>query len=157
MSFIVAVGISVGILAGIWTGLSTEFASFGLITYVGFLSWASFYAGGGKVKGLKDSLILNFSGVIWAWLIVWLFNLVSPTLGVSIGLSIAVMLGAAAMCWQAQISFLGFIPGAFIGCSAYFATGFDFKGTVISLIAGAVLGYISEQGGLAIQKVFSKK
>lgn len=157
MSFLVAVGISVGILAGLWTGVSTQFASFGLITYVGFLSWASFYAGGGKVKGLKDSLILNFSGVIWAWIIVFLFNLLSPALGVVVSLSLAVMLGAAAMCWQAKFSFLGFIPGAFIGCSAYFATGFDFKGTVISLIAGAVLGYISEQGGLALQKATSKK
>ena len=72
MSFLVAVGISVGILAGLWTGVSTQYAAFGLVTYVGFLSWASFYAGGGKVKGLKDSLILNFSGVLWAWLIVWL-------------------------------------------------------------------------------------
>lgn len=156
MSFLVAVGISVGILAGLWTGVSTQYAAFGLVTYVGFLSWASFYAGGGKVKGLKDSLILNFSGVLWAWLIVWLFNLLSPSLGVIIALSLAVMLGAAGMCWQAHISFLGFIPGAFIGCSAYFATGFDFKGTVISLIAGAVLGYISEQGGLIIQKAFKK-
>ena len=59
MSFLIAVGISVGLLAGLWTGLSV---TYGLVTFVGFLSWASFYAAGGKVKGLKDSLILNFSG-----------------------------------------------------------------------------------------------
>lgn len=157
MSFLIAVGISVGILAGIWTGVSTQYAALGLITYVGFLSWASFYAAGGKTKGLKDSLILNFSGVVWGWLIVWVFNFLSPTLGVIIALSLAVTLGAASMCWQAHISFLGFIPGAFIGCSAFFASGFDFKGTVISLIAGALLGYLSEQGGLALQKATSKK
>lgn len=157
MSFLVAVGISVGVLAGLWAGVSTQFASYGLITFVGFLSWASFYAAGGKVKGLKDSLILNFSGVLWAWLIVFIFTAINPALGVFVGLSLAVALGAAGMCWQAHISFLGFIPGAFIGCSAYFATGFDFKGTVISLVLGAILGYISEQGGLALQKATSKK
>ena len=36
MSFLVAVGISVGILAGLWTGVSTQYAAFGLVTYVGF-------------------------------------------------------------------------------------------------------------------------
>jgi|APHig6443718053_1056840.scaffolds.fasta_scaffold44152_3 hypothetical protein len=157
MTFLVAVGLSVGLLAGLWAGVSTQYAALGLVTFVGFLSWASFYADGGKVKGLKDSLILNFSGVIWAWLIVWLFTALTPTLGVIPALSVSVALGAAGMCWQAHISFLGFIPGAFIGCSAYFATGFDFKGTVISLIAGAVLGYLSEQGALALQKATKKK
>jgi len=157
MTFLVAVGISVGVLAGLWAGVSTQYAALGLITFVGFLSWASFYAAGGKVKGLKDSLILNFSGVLWAWLIVFLFTTFTPMLGVIPALTVAVAIGAAGMCWQAHISFLGFIPGAFIGCSAYFATNFNFQATVISLIIGAVLGYISEQGGMAIHKAATKK
>jgi hypothetical protein len=154
MSFLIAVGISVGILAGLWTGVSV---TYGLVTFVGFLSWASFYAAGGKVKGLKDSLILNFSGVIWGFLIVWMAGVFGPIVGATVGLSVAVIIGAGAMCWQAQIPLLGFIPGAFIGCSAYFATGFKFLPTVIALISGAILGYISEQGGLFIQRTFSKK
>jgi len=154
MSFLIAVGISVGLLAGLWTGVSV---TYGLVTFVGFLSWASFYAAGGKVKGLKDSLILNFSGVVWGFLIVQMSTLFSPALGSTIGLSVAVVIGAGAMCWQAQIPLLGFIPGAFIGASAYFATGFNFQSTVIALICGSVLGYISEQGGLFLQKSFSKK
>ncbi|HAO61193.1 MAG TPA: DUF1097 domain-containing protein [Erysipelotrichaceae bacterium] len=154
MTFLIAVGISVGILAGLWAGVSV---TYGLITFVGFLSWASFYAAGGKTKGLKDSLILNFSGVVWGFLIVQMAGIFGPILGATIGLSVAVVIGAGAMCWQAHLPLLGFIPGAFIGCSAYFATNFDFKGTVIALIAGAVLGYISEQGGIRIHKVFGKK
>ncbi len=154
MSFLIAVGISVGLLAGLWTWTSV---TYGLVTFVGFLSWASFYAAGGKVKGLKDSLILNFSGVVWGFLIVWMAGVFGPIVGATIGLSIAVVIGAGAMCWQAQIPLLGFIPGAFIGASAYFATSFNFQATVIALICGAILGYISEQGGLFLQKTFSKK
>ncbi|PKM55415.1 MAG: DUF1097 domain-containing protein [Firmicutes bacterium HGW-Firmicutes-5] len=149
MTFLMAVGISVGILAGLWTAASV---SFGLVTFAGFLSWASFYAAGGKLNGLKTSLILNFSGVIWGYLIVLVAGLLGPMIGATVGLGLAVALGAAGMCWQAKISWLGFIPGAFIGCSAFFATNFDFTGAVIGLICGAVLGYISEAMALAMQK-----
>lgn len=149
MSFLVAVGITVGILAGLWTAVSV---SFGLITFAGFLSWASFYAAGGKVNGLKTSLILNFSGVVWGFLIVKLAGLLGSFAGDIIGLGIAVAIGAAGMCWQAKLSWLGFIPGAFIGCSAFFAANFDFMGAVIGLVCGAILGYISEVAALALQK-----
>jgi hypothetical protein len=149
MSFLVAVGISVGILAGLWTAVSS---ALGLITFAGFLSWASFYASGGKLKGLKTSLILNFSGVVWGFIIVKLAGVLGPIAGTTVGLGIAVAIGAAGMCWQAHISWLGFIPGAFIGCSTFFAANFDFTGSVIGLVCGAVLGYLSELGGLALQK-----
>lgn len=149
MTFLMAVGISVGILAGLWTAVSV---SLGLVTFAGFLSWASFYASGGKVNGLKTSLILNFSGVVWGYLIVQLAGLLGPVVGGTVGLGLAVALGAAGMCWQAKISWLGFIPGAFIGCSAFFAANFDFMGAVIGLVCGAVLGYLSEVVALSIQK-----
>lgn len=149
MDFLIAVGISVGILAGLWTAGSV---SFGLITFAGFLSWASFYAAGGKKEGLKSTLITNFSGVVWAFLIVQLSGLLAGIVGSTIGLGLAVTAGAAAMCWQAKIPLLGFIPGAFIGCSTFFATNFDFVGSVIGLVLGALLGYASEVGGLMLAK-----
>ncbi len=149
MTFLMAVGLSVGILAGLWTAVSV---SLGLVTFAGFLSWANFYASGGKVNGLKTSLILNFSGVVWGYLIVQLAGILGPVIGGTVGLGLAVALGAAGMCWQAKISWLGFIPGAFIGCSAFFAANFDFTGAVIGLVCGAVLGYLSEVVALSIQK-----
>ncbi|MFB4167272.1 DUF1097 domain-containing protein [Virgibacillus sp. JSM 102003] len=148
MGFIPAVGISVGILAGLWTVVSS---SLGLITFAGFLSWASFYAGGTKIEGLKTSLILNFTGVIWGFLIIQISGLLGPLVGSTVALGIGVAVGAAGMCFQGSISWLSFIPGAFIGCSTYFAAGFDFGGAVIGLICGAVLGYLSELGGFLLQ------
>ncbi|SFM29285.1 DUF1097 domain-containing protein [Salibacterium qingdaonense] len=149
MKFSTTVGISVGILAGLWT-IGSSLA--GLITYAGFLSWASFYAAGGKAEGLKTTLILNFSGVIWGAIIVGISGLLGPVIGPTAGLGAGVAVGAAGMCWQGKISWLGFIPGAFVGCSTYFAAGFDFTGSVIGLVFGAVLGYLSEQGGHLLEK-----
>ena len=149
MSFLTAVGISVGVLAGLWMVAST---AFGLLTFAGFLSWASFYAAGGQVKGLKDTLILNFSGVVWGFVIVQLANALTPVVGASAAWGIGVAIGAGAMCWQAHIPLLGFIPGAFIGCSTFFAASLDFKGSVIGLVCGAILGYVSQQGGLLLSR-----
>jgi hypothetical protein len=47
MSFFVAAGISVGVLAGIWAQWC---GNFGLLAWVGFVSWACFYAAGGRLK-----------------------------------------------------------------------------------------------------------
>jgi hypothetical protein len=150
MNFLTAVGISVGVLAGLWMVASS---AFGLLTFAGFLSWASFYAAGGKVKGLKDTLILNFAGVVWGYIMVQLASLFTPVAGASAGLGLAVGLGAAGMCWQARIPLLAFIPGAFIGCSTFFGANLDFSGSVLGLICGGLLGYASEQGGTFLSRI----
>ncbi|AVF73917.1 DUF1097 domain-containing protein [Vibrio alginolyticus] len=149
MNILVAIGISVGILAGVWAG-SSAYLQF--ITFAGFLSWASFYAAGGELKGLKDSLITNSSGVLWGFIIATMAGYISPFLGNYAGLAIAVGIGAAAMVWQARFPLFGFIPGTFIGCSTYFATNFDIKGSLIGLVLGALLGYLSQKGGQLIGK-----
>lgn len=137
MKALVTIGITAGILAGIWTQFSTPL---GLITWVGFLSWACFFAAGGKRAGLLKSIPANLSGVLWGAAIVW----GAATLPISGALGISVAIAAFAMCVQARWSVLGFIPGAFAGCAAYFGTGFDLTGTCVALIAGACLGWLSE-------------
>ena len=153
MSFLTAVGISVGVLAGLWMVASS---ALGLLTFAGFLSWASFYAAGGKIKGLKDTLILNFTGVVWGFIIVQIANALTPVAGASAAWGIGVAIGAASMCWQARIPLLGFIPGAFIGCSTFFGANLDFLGSVIGLVCGGFLGYASEQGGLLLSRTEKK-
>jgi hypothetical protein len=149
MNILISIGICVGILASIWTGVCSNFQ---LITFAGFLSWASFYAAGGELKGLKDSLITNNIGVVWGFIIINLSSWLAPITGGEIGLMIAVGLIAAMMVWQAKIPLLHFIPGTFIGCSTFFATNFDVTGSIVGLVFGAFLGYISQSVG----KYFSK-
>ena len=64
MKSFIGIGISVGVLAGIWTQVSVELA---LITWVAFVAWATFFAAGGGREGFTKGLAANLSGVAWAW------------------------------------------------------------------------------------------
>src|SRR6478672_5971694 len=137
MKALVIIGITAGVLAGFWAEYSTPL---GLITWVGFLSWACFFAAGGKRAGLLKTIPANLSGVLWGAIIVWgAANLPIPG---ALGISVAI--AAFAMCVQARWGILAFIPGAFAGCAAYFGTTFDAAGTCLGLIVGACLGWLSE-------------
>ena len=150
MSILVGIAISVGVLAGLWGQFSPEV---GLITWVGFVAWASFYAAGGKGEGLKLSLLSNLSGVFWAFVMVQSATL----LGIGSVMGITIGIGAAMMVIQSKIKLLAFIPGAFMGCSCAFGTGLDIKGTVIALVAGGLLGFISQFLGIKLSELTSKK
>jgi len=149
MSVLIGIAVSVGILAGLWGQFSPVV---GLVTWVGFVAWASFYAAGGKVEGMKLSIASNLSGVFWAWLMVYAAN--ATGLGSVMGITIGI--GAAMMVVQSKIKILSFIPGAFMGASCTFGMGLDLKATILALIAGGILGYMSEYGGILLSKLTSK-
>ena len=126
--FLLAVSISIFILAGGWIFLEslyntwdTGFALAGVGT-AGFLGWATFYAAGAGKGGLVKGIPANLTGVFWAVVIVFLWDKVFSFN--ELGAFVAVAIGAGMMCFQANIKWLGFIPGAFIGCSTFFALGF---------------------------------
>jgi hypothetical protein len=152
--FLVAVTISIFLLAGVFN-LGYEIyarsdASFNLSGLVpaAFLGWATFYAGGSGMEALKKGIPANMSGVFWGVAIVFIWdNLFGFNL---FGAFLAVAIGAGAMCFQAHLKPLAFIPGAFIGASTFFALGATINGdtlypAIIGLIAGVVLGFVSEK------------
>lgn len=143
MSLLIVIGMVTGILSGIWAALSL---SLELITFAGFLGWSTFFAVGGGNKGLQSTLITNFSGVIWGFLMMQMSSAFALFLGETLGLGVAVAIGACGMCLQSHFKWLGFIPGTFIGASTFFATGFNLSGSIAALILGALFGYISEKG-----------
>ncbi|MBC7517497.1 MAG: DUF1097 domain-containing protein [Microbacteriaceae bacterium] len=132
-----AVGITIGVLAGIWTQVSI---SLGLITWVAFAAWACFYAAGAKRTGFLKTLPSNLSGVAYGWLIVWAAGAMGGWPG---ALAVCVAVGAFLMCIQANWSVLSFIPGAFVGTAAFFGTSGNWSGTVIALVAGVSLAWLS--------------
>ncbi|TKH03444.1 DUF1097 domain-containing protein [Peribacillus simplex] len=150
MDLILALGISIGVLAGIWGEVS---AATGLVTWIGFLSWGSFYAIGGGTHGLIKTLPSNLSGVFWGAMIFY----ASSALNVPFILGISICIASIIMCVQSKWSVLSFIPGTFAGCASYFGSDFDFTGTCIALVAGALLGYISEVGGVYLSKIGIKQ
>ena len=158
--FLVAVSISVGILAGLfnlayvlYANSSATFNLTGLVV-AGFLGWATFYAAGAGKGGLVKGIPANMTGILWAVVIVFLWDKVFSFN--ELGAFVAVAIGAGMMCFQANIKWLGFIPGAFIGCSTFFALGAAITGdvlwpSIIGLLMGLVLGYVSEQLALVIK------
>jgi len=145
----IGVGLSVGVLAGLWTQVSVEL---GLITWVAFVAWACFFAAGGGAKGFFKGLSANLSGVIYGWFVAILTTTVHFPGVLAIGVGIA----ALAMCLQAGWAPLSFIPGAFAGTAAFFGTQLSFWPTTVSLIIGAALGWLSAFLGDRIQALITK-
>jgi hypothetical protein len=151
---LIALGISIGVLAGLFTWFAGTVTAIGswktpFVVWVGFAAWACFYAAGGRRLGLQKTLAANVAGAVWGWAIVWA---VGHTSSSALGLGAFVAVAAFAMCVQAAWSVLGFIPGAFVGAAAYFGTGGLFWATVVSLVLGGLLAFASEVLGDVIER-----
>jgi uncharacterized protein DUF1097 len=143
MDALLALALSIGILIAGWTYLALGVAA--LPVWAGILAWGCFFAAGGKTTGLTKTIAANLSGVLWAFLALYLSNRFGG--GVPM-LSLLVGIAAFIMVMQAKIPALSFIPGAFIGAAAAVSVVVGASGTytntIIALVAGAVFGYLSE-------------
>ena len=147
MDVLVALAISIGILIAAWTYVALGVAA--LPVWAGIVAWGCFFAAGGKTTGLTKTIASNLSGVVWAFLALE----AARRFGGGLPL-LSVMVGLAAFCMvlQAKIPTLSFIPGAFLGAatavSVVVGAGTTFRHpwvkTIVALVAGAVLGYVSE-------------
>jgi hypothetical protein len=143
MDMLLALGISIGVLIAGWTYVALGPGA--LPVWAGIVSWGCFFAAGGKTTGLTKTIASNLSGVLWAFLALQAGTMLG---GGTVGLSAAVGVAALAMVMQSKIPALSFIPGAFIGAATAVSVVVGASGTwintVIALLAGAVLGYLSE-------------
>jgi hypothetical protein len=156
MKRLVALGISIGVLAGLFTWFALSVTSVGswtapFVVWIGFAAWAVFYAAGGGVPGLAKTLGSTLSGLVWGWLILWAATKVSAGSAAVLGLFVAI--AAFGMCVQAAWGPLAFIPGAFVGAAAYFGNQGVFWATLASLVLGALLAFASEKFADVIEKV----
>lgn len=147
MDVLVALGISIGVLIAGWTYVAVGPAA--LPVWAGIVAWGCFFAAGGKTTGLTKTIASNLAGVAWAFLALWAWRQFGEGLPL---LSVLVGLAAFFMVIQAKLPALSFIPGAFLGAatavSVVVGAGAAFPHpwikTVIALVIGAVLGYVSE-------------
>ena len=153
MDVLVALAISIAVLIAGWTYVALGPAA--LPVWAGIVAWGCFFAAGGKTTGLTKTIASNLSGVVWAYLAV----LAAGQFGTG-ALPLLVGLAALAMVLQAKIPLLSFIPGAFLGAatavsvvnsSGTFSNG-PWVSTILALIAGALLGYLSEMLAGAISR-----
>ena len=148
MDVLVALAISIGILIAGWTYVALGVAA--LPVWVGILAWGCFFAAGGKTTGLTKTIAANLSGVVWAFLALEGARRFGD--GALPVLSLMVGLAAFFMVLQAKVPALSFIPGAFIGAAAAVSVvvgaGATFPHpwvkTIVALVVGAILGYVSE-------------
>jgi len=143
MDALLALGLAIGVLIAGWTYVAIGVAA--LPVWAGIVAWGCFFAAGGKTEGLLKTIASNLSGVFWAFLALYVWNMAGQ--GVPL-LSLLVGLAAFAMVLQAKIPALAFIPGAFLGAATAVSVVVGASGTwintVIALVAGAILGYLSE-------------
>jgi uncharacterized protein DUF1097 len=146
MDALVALALSIGILIAVWTYVALAVAA--LPVWAGIVAWGCFFAAGGKTTGLTKTIASNLSGVIWAFVALYAaktFGGGTPVLSVLVGLA------ALFMVLQAKVPTLSFIPGAFLGAATAVSVAVGanmphaWVKTIIALVAGAVLGYVSEQ------------
>ncbi|MGB8339050.1 MAG: DUF1097 domain-containing protein [Burkholderiales bacterium] len=153
MGLLTALGIVIGILVAIWVYVSVGMSALGLTVWVGVIGWATFYAAGGGIAGLKKGLACNVAGALLAALSAWLAGMIGGGL---ITLCIVLAIAVFVMCVMAKVDLLSFIPGSFLGAASFFGTGGKLDSTLVmvlvSLLCGLVLGYISEAGAKAIAK-----
>lgn len=154
MDMLIALGVSIGVLIAIWTYIA-GLPAVALPVWAGIVAWGTFYAAGGKTEGLIKTVASNLSGVFWAFVALFVATRLGGSLAV---VSLMVGVIAFAMCVQAKIPQLAFIPGAFLGAATTVAVVVAAKDTyvhaIIALVAGAIFGYVSEMvaGMLAAKK-----
>jgi hypothetical protein len=144
MDALLALAISIGVLIAFWTYVALGVGA--LPVWAGIVSWACFFAAGGKTTGLLKTLGSNLSGVLWAFLALLVYGRMGN--GNIAVLAVLVGLIAFIMVLQAKVDALSFIPGAFLGAATAVSVVVGANGTyvkaIIALVAGALLGYLSE-------------
>src|SRR6185369_469000 len=142
MDMLLALALSIGVLIAGWTYVALGPAA--LPVWAGIVAWGTFFAAGGKTTGLTKTIASNLSGVFWAFVALKLSATLGGTLPV---LSALVGVVALAMVLQSKVAVLSFIPGAFLGAATAVSVVVGASGTytktIIALVAGAVLGFLS--------------
>lgn len=158
MNALNAISVSVGLLVGLWCYATLGYFEPKVMTWITFLTWASFFAAGGGTGGLTKAIAGAFAGALVSAAVVFANGLLGG--GVS-GVGLVIFSGLLAvlgwaLCQLSRVSVLSFIPGAFIGAASFFGAGatLDQKlfWVLVSIVCGAVMGYLSERLGAALTR-----
>jgi uncharacterized protein DUF1097 len=170
MDIITALAISIGLLGGAATWLFLgPMGGLGLSIWAAFIAWGSFYHCGGKEAGLQKTITHNVFGAIIGWIALMLVTQApfGATLGVPLWAGISIAITVFVLVIAAKNQMLGDIPASVFGFAsvAAFALAGGKLGAVtaaslenplinivISMVIGAVFGYVSEKVAGAIAK-----
>jgi hypothetical protein len=161
MPLLTALAISIGGLGGLATWIYLGPLAATLQIWATFIAWACFFHCGGKESGLKTTIVCTTAGAVIAWialLVVVNTGGIGESLPPGLWAGIVVGVTVAGMVLLANVPIFATIPAMVYGYASI-AAYFLLKGgeltaasmanplvtVVLSLIAGAVLGYVSEK------------
>lgn len=156
MNALNAISLSVGLFVGLWCFATLGFLEPKVMTWITFLTWASFFAAGGGMDGLKKSIAGAFAGALISAAIVWINARVGGgvTNGGLVIFSVLLAVLGYVLCQLSRLSVLSFIPGAFIGAASFFGAGAPLDDklvwVLVSIVCGSVMGLISQKVGVAL-------
>jgi hypothetical protein len=170
MDLITALAVSIGVLGGIATFVLLSPFGMGLQIWAAFIAWATFYHCGGKAAGLQKTIIHTLFGAILGWVMLLLVTQIplGGALGVPLWAGICVLITVFILVYAAKAPMLSDIPASVLGYAAVAALALaggklgavkaatmenPFVIVALSLIVGAVLGYLSEMiAGAMVKK-----
>lgn len=151
MSMLIALALSIGVLGILATFIFLgPLAALNMQIWQGFIAWASYFHCGGKVAGLKNTVLCMGFGAIVGALSVMLAGQLGA-LG-SLAAPVAVGIGAAVLVLGAHLPVLATIPASVYGFASV-AGLILLKGTppadailptILSIALGAGFGWASE-------------
>lgn len=102
---------------------------------------------------------MNYSGAIWAFLAAVASGWLASESGLSPFWASVVMTVpfSAIIVWQGRFWLTSFIPGGFLGMTLFFATGLNWRVTLLGFLAGNCIGFISEYSGRKLSKATTKE
>lgn len=167
MSALLALSISIGVLGFIATFV---FLKAKLLIWAAFVAWGCFFQAGGDNAALKNTIVGNIFGAVWAWIAALI--ILKVPLGASLSLpvwaGIVVGITVFIICIAANIKAFSVIPANVYGYAAVFAyllqtpdamTADKLMGAnmdnalilvVVSMVIGALFGIASAKIGAAL-------
>ena len=169
MDIITALAVSISVLGAIAAYLFLSPIGMGLQIWVAFIGWGSFYMCGGKEAGLSKTVVQNLFGAFIAWVLLLMVTQIplGASLGVPLWAAICVLITVFVAVYAAKAPALANIPATVFGFAptvglalagnklgAVTAASLDnpFVNVAISLVVGALFGYVSEKVAGAIVK-----
>jgi len=178
MPQLVALSLSIAVLGGIWAFVALSVS--GLLVWAGFIAWGCFFHTGGDQKALIKTICGNVYGIIIAWIALLIIFVAGVgnmgTLAIAIVVGVTVFL----LVIVAKIDQLSVVPANVYGYAATVAWAIsapsvagatpDMAGTgplqnltapsfanplvalIVSMVIGAIAGYVSAQIAGALTK-----
>ena len=162
MSMYFALALSVGLLAIVdtWLFFGPLATLLPGLVWISFIAWGCHFHSGGGVKGSTTAVVGMSFGALVGMVAVMLAGGVFAGLGDVWGISVTVGLGAFVICLASKIPLLATIPASVYGFASV-AGPIALRGdapeaaigpVIISIIIGAVFGFISEVLANALAK-----